>query len=112
MPSRPTKQSDFGHTWYLKEWATIHGKRQVDMIEALDIAKGTASTIWNGQRYTQKLIDEVAAWLNVQPYELLLPPEEAIAIRRMRAAAADIMRTVEQPADQRRAIGGSGSPNI
>lgn len=57
-------------------------------MKQLSWSKSQASDLFNGkQRYTQDLIDEVAAWLQLAPYELLMPPEEAMAIRAMRNSA-------------------------
>jgi transcriptional regulator with XRE-family HTH domain len=77
------------HHWYLAEWAVRLKVRQKDAIEKLGWSKAQASELFTGkQRYTQDLIDEVAHWLQLAPYELLMPPEDAIAIRDMRASAA------------------------
>jgi transcriptional regulator with XRE-family HTH domain len=79
---------ELGHRWYLAEWAEIRGKRQADAQRELGWPKATASELWNGnQRYTQNLVDQVAAWLDLKPYELLMAPAEAEALRQVRAAA-------------------------
>ena len=79
------------HSWYLREWMAHFSKRQADLVRDLDWHRATASEVWNGrQRYTQDMIDELAVYLNLRPFELLLPPEEAMAIRRMRDAAVTI----------------------
>jgi hypothetical protein len=53
--------------------------------------KATASALWNGkQRYTQDLVDEVSAWFNIRPYELLMHPAEAMSLRQVRESAARI----------------------
>lgn len=90
VKAAPPTQSDFNHVWYFREWMAMHGKIQADLTRDLDWSKAKASAVWHGQQYTQALLDEVAPWLNVKPYELLLPPEEAMAIRGMRGAAARI----------------------
>lgn len=60
------------------------------MIRELGFSRATASAIYNGQQYTQSLIDKLAPWLNARPYELLLPPERAFALRRMEQSAKEI----------------------
>lgn len=84
--SKPPRQ--LSHHWYLAEWAERLNVRQKDAVKQLSWSKSQASDLFNGkQRYTQDLIDEVAAWLQLAPYELLMPPEEAMAIRAMRNSA-------------------------
>jgi len=76
------------HRWYLAEWATERGKRQADAIRCLGWSRSSASDLWTGkQRYTQDHIDEVAKWLEIEPFELLMPPKEAISLRRLREMA-------------------------
>lgn len=81
--SKPPRQ--LSHHWYLVEWAERLGVRQRDAIEKLGWSKAQASDIFNGkQRYTADLVDEVAAWLQLAPYELMMPPADALAIRAIR----------------------------
>ena len=42
-------------------------------------------------------MNEIAKWLGIRPFELLLPPNEAMALRRLRESAAVIM-AAEDPA--------------
>ncbi len=80
------------HRWYLPEWAAWFGKIQADAQRELGWSKGTASDLWTGkQRYTQQRIDEVAAWFGIKPFELLMPPREAMNLRRFRETAAAIV---------------------
>lgn len=90
-------QRDFRHTWYFQEWAKVAEMTQTDVARLAGWSKATASDIWNGQQYTQSIIDLVAPILHAKPYELLMHPDEAFAIRRMREAAITI---VQAPADQ------------
>jgi len=93
MPKRSAKtQRDFKHTWYLREWLQQSDppKTQADLQRALSWSKAKAHDVWHGQQYTQALVDEVSAWLQIRPFELLLPPEQAMAIRRLRDSAATI----------------------
>lgn len=77
-------QRDFSHTWFLREWAELVGFTQADAQRVLGWSKAKASDIWNGQQYTQSIIDELAPELRARPYELLMHPEEAHLIRRLR----------------------------
>lgn len=85
--STPPRQ--LSHHWFLAEWAERLGVRQKDAVEKLGWSKAQASDIFTGkQRYTADLVDEVALWLHLAPYELLMAPEDALAIRAMRSSAA------------------------
>lgn len=83
-------QKDFNHTWYAREWLEHYGKIQADLIRDLNWPRAKASDIWNGQPYRQELVDELAPYLNLKPYEMLLPPEMALAIRSLRVMAGRI----------------------
>lgn len=94
MGSKPAKsQKDFRHTWYLREWMEQADppKKQVSLEKELGWSRGKANAVWHGQQYTQDLIEDVAPWLNIRPFELLLHPEVAMAIRRVREDAARIV---------------------
>lgn len=85
---RSTPPSLQGHRWYLPEWASHFGKIQADAQRDLGWSKATASDLWNGkQRYTQDHIDEVSNWLSIEPFELLMLPREALALKAFREAA-------------------------
>lgn len=84
MPKRriATPPRRLSHHWFLAEWAKRKGVRQRDAVEKLGWSKAQASDLFTGkQRYTQDLIDEVSAWLQLSPYELLMEPDDALAIR-------------------------------
>lgn len=99
MAKRATDQKHYGHTWYLREWLDQYGLRQVDMQKAMEWSKGKANDVFNGQQYSQAMVDQLAPWLKVRPYELLMPPSEAIALRRVREDAARIVADSAPPAD-------------
>ena len=89
MPKRSSKPpSELTHQWHLAAWAALGGKKQADAQRDLGWSRSTASGLWNGtQRYTQERVDEAARWLGIEPYELLMRPEEAIDLRRLRESA-------------------------
>lgn len=91
MP-RPTKrtQQTYNHTWFLQEWAARAGLKQADVARLANWSKAKGSDVWNGQRYTQELIDVLAPILHVRPFELLMHPDDAQAIRDMREDAIRI----------------------
>jgi len=67
-------------------------KRHTDMVRELNMDGGRASKIMNGvQPYKRDLVVQLAQWLGVRPYELLMPPDEAINLRRIRETAYAIV---------------------
>jgi hypothetical protein len=78
--------------WFLREWAQHRGKRQAALVGELGFTKNPAHKIWHGkQPYRRELVNTLAAWLEIEPYELLMLPEEALALRRLRETAAQIV---------------------
>lgn len=74
------------HDWYLREWLRTLGKKQADLVKHLDWNKARVSLMIRGeQQYTRDALNEVAAYLNLRPYELLMHPDEANNLRRLRA---------------------------
>lgn len=77
--------------WHLQAWMTHFGKKQAALVNELGWDKSTANFIWHGKRpYQRKHINEVARWLDIEPYELLMSPHEALSLRQLRTAAKAI----------------------
>lgn len=77
--------------WYLREWMRELGKRQADLTRDLGWLKGRASKVVNSkQPYTKELVIELSTWLGIRPFELLMRPDEAIGLRRLRDTAIAI----------------------
>lgn len=77
--------------WYLQEWAQHAGKKQADLVNDLGWLKNHAHRIWHGkQPYRRDIVNDVAKWLGIQPYELLMPPEQALQMRQFRDMAIAI----------------------
>lgn len=80
-----------GHDWFLKEWLATLGKRQADIVTDLDWNPARISLMLRGkQQYTRDSVNEMAAYLNLHPYELLMHPEDAMALRQLRSTALRI----------------------
>lgn len=98
--ARSTPPQQLGHRWYFAEWVTEVGKRQADVQRELGWPKATVSELWNNkQRYTQDYIDAAARWLEIAPFELLMHPKEAKALRQLRKAAYAIVGDEAQLSD-------------
>lgn len=73
------------HDWYAKQWLKTLSKRQADVVRDLDWNKARVSLTFNGkQPYTRDDVNEIAEYLNLKPYELLMHPDDAMALRRLR----------------------------
>ncbi len=67
------------------------GKRQADLVKELGWAKGRANKFYHGQHsYRRDIVNELSAWLGIAPYELLMAPDEALRLRRLREAAMEV----------------------
>ena len=74
-----------GHDWYFKEWLRSLGKKQADVVRDLDWNKAKVSLTASGkQPYTRAEINEIADYLHLRPYELLMHPDDAMRLRRLR----------------------------
>lgn len=86
--------------WYLRDWLVHFGKRQASLVNELGWLKGRANKFWHGEHdYRRELVNEISAWLGIEPYELLMPPERALALRRLRETAHAIAAEDARPFD-------------
>lgn len=112
-PAQPQSlgwQNDFGnddgyyrrviaprHDWYLKEWLRSCQKKQADIVRDLDWNKAKVSLMLRGlQPYTREEVNELAAYLNIRPHELLMHPDDAHALRRLRAEMIRLAHETEE----------------
>ena len=80
-------------TWYLREWMAARN--------LAGWSKATMSALYNHkQDFSPKILKEAAAALGVEPFELLLPPEQANALRALRQHALRVVET-GSPLDER-----------
>lgn len=90
------------HDWFLGDWLRMLGKRQADVVRDLDWNKARVSLMVGGtQQYTRDAVNELAAYLNLRPFELLLHPDEAMALRRLQGAAEQIVAIAHESDDLR-----------
>lgn len=89
--------------WYLKDWLAYFGKKQAALVNELGWDKSKASYVVNGKHpYRRSIVNELAAWLDLAPYELLMPPAEAMHLRQLRDAAVAIAATMPMAAENGR----------
>lgn len=84
-------------TWYLKEWMDTLGVNQAYMVREAGWSKTTASHAYNCQiDMNVDLLKSAAVALKREPYELLMPPEDAFQIIRHRQEVErEALRLVE-----------------
>ncbi len=89
-PSAPTLQPS--PDWCLVEWLRYLGVRQADLSRRTGWSKATTSDIVNGRTsYYRQIVNEAAKALNLAAHELLMTPDEAMAMRRLRQSAMTIV---------------------
>jgi len=77
--------------WHLAAWMDSLRATQADMMERAGWSKTTASLLYNArQDLSSKLIREAAFALNIEPFELFMLPDQAMALRRLRDYALRI----------------------
>lgn len=85
------------HDWFLKEWLKATQKKQADVVRDLDWNKSKVSLMIRGlQPYTREEVNDLAAYLNIRPHELLMHPEDAHALRRLRADMIRLAHETEE----------------
>lgn len=79
--------------WHLKEWLAATNTTQADLVRLTDYPKAKVSDLVNGkQRYNRDILNDVAHALNIKPHELLMHPEDAMGLRRMRRLAEQMIQ--------------------
>jgi transcriptional regulator with XRE-family HTH domain len=82
-----------GYDWYLKEWLATLGKRQADIVRDLGWNKARVSLMLRGkQPYDRDSLNELATYLHLKPHELLMHPEDAMALRQLKIVAGKIVQ--------------------
>lgn len=100
--------------WYLSEWLAYFGKKQADVVRELDWNKAKVSLTASGkQPYFREDVKQITEWLGLRPYELLMHPRDALAIRNMRQSAEQIVHPADElvePEDEFVEIGVTPAP--
>ena len=80
------------HDWYLRDWLRVLKKRQADVANDLEWNKARVSLMLSGkQQYTRDAVNELAEYLNLHPFELLMHPDDAMRLRRLRENAIQVV---------------------
>lgn len=95
--TKPQAEVAGGPDWYLKEWMAALEVSQAKLASDCGWSRGTMHGIYHGRTaYYRDLVNLMAEKLNIRAYELLLHPDDAMALRRMRQ---DALRVVENTKD-------------
>lgn len=87
-----------GPDWHLREWMVHFGKRQVSLTNELGWDKAKAHYYFHSkQQYRRDVLNQAAAWLGVEPFELLMRPDHALGLRRLHEMAQVIVAESSLP---------------
>lgn len=90
--SRPKRYTN----WYLRDWLKTLEVSQAQLAERTDLGKAAISLLFNDrQDYSPPIIRDISKALNIAPYELLMHPKDAMALRQWRKDAFVVVRTSE-----------------
>jgi transcriptional regulator with XRE-family HTH domain len=79
--------------WYLSDWLKSLRVSQAELGRLTDYPKAKVSDLVTGkQRYNRDIINDIAKALNIYPNELLMHPSDAMAQRRMRKLAEQMIQ--------------------
>ena len=79
--------------WYLQEWFATQQRIQRDLITKLDWLPAKANKVGHGAQIAKlDEVAEIADLLQIAPWELLMPPEEAMKLRRIRSVLAEVVK--------------------
>lgn len=86
------------HDWYLPQWLKALKASQADLLEPTGWSKAKMSKLVNGvKRYDRDVVNTLAKALHIMPYELLMHPEDAMRLRRLRDTALSIAAEQQLP---------------
>jgi transcriptional regulator with XRE-family HTH domain len=91
MPDQSESTHASDTDWHLRAWMTTLDVTQAELGRRTGWSKATMNDIFHGRtEYYRAIVNAAADALYIQPYELLMHPDEAMAIRRLRESAVRI----------------------
>lgn len=94
--------------WHLPAWMRTLKVSQAKLAKDCGWTPSTMHGIYHGRTsYYRDIVNLIALKLNVDPYELLMPPERAMAFRQFQASAKEVATLVgdAEEAEARRRSG-------
>lgn len=98
-PAKKPPQFD----WHLRAWFDALGITYPHpwLQRECGYSDGKASNVLTGKkRYDRDLVNEISAALKIAPFELLMHPAEAMALRAQRQSALTLHEQIQQAAEQ------------
>lgn len=84
--------------WFLRQWMESLHTSQAELERRTGWDKRKASHLVNcKQPYKRDTLNEAAMALHLEPFELLMHPDDAHALRRLRASALQIAAEKQSP---------------
>lgn len=72
------------------------GVTQSDIVAKTELSKAVVSLLVNDQQdYGPAIIRDIAAALNIAPFELLMHPQDAMGLRQLRRDAIQVVKSSE-----------------
>lgn len=91
--AKRAETSRVSHGWFAQQWLETLDVKQAKLVADLGWPKAKTSDLITGkQRYNQDAVEELATYLNLRPFELLLHPEDAMQLRQLKRSADQIAR--------------------
>lgn len=79
--------------WYLEEWMDALDLRAADLSRLTGLLPPAISKLRNGEQpYKRDHVNTISAALQIEPYELLMHPADAMALRRLKNDLAQIAK--------------------
>lgn len=92
MPRKKANPKAVGADWYLPEWMSTIGISQADLARDCGWNNSTMHGIYHGRTaYYREIVNLIADKLKIRPYELLMHPDEANAMRQLRKEALKVV---------------------
>jgi len=87
-----------GPDWFLPEWMRTLRITQAALMRETGWSKATTNDIYHGKtNYYRQIVNEAARALKIEPWELLMPPDLAMQLRRLRDSALRIAAEEQIP---------------
>ena len=91
MPRKAPSPIISGPDWFLPEWMDTLRVTQAALARETGWSKATMNDIFHGKTsYYRQILNDAARALRIEPFELLMPPAAAMAIKNMRNTAIRI----------------------
>lgn len=98
MPKKKVAPNVIAPDWFLSAWMSTLKIDPVDLVRETGMGKATISDIVNGKTdYYRYIVNEIARVLRIEPFELLMHPDDAFALRRLRQDAIRIAAEQHSP---------------